>query len=81
MRVVASRECRLRTAVERLGVEPKEAEAVLADHDYNRDRYHQEYYDRDWNDPVHYHMTLNTELLGVDGAIALVVSHARTLGW
>ena len=81
VRVVASRDRRLRTAVERLGVDPERAASVLDAADTNRDRYHREYYDRDWNDPVHYHMVLNTELLGADGAADLVVHYARALGW
>ena len=82
VRVVASREYRLKAAVERLGVDPKEAGATLDDTDHNRDRYHREYYDRDWNDPELYHMLLNTELLGgPERAAELVVAHARALGW
>ena len=80
-RVVASRAHRIRAAIERLGVDPAEAEVILDDTDRNRDRYHREYYDRDWNDPVNYHLVLNTELLGVEGAARLIVAHARSLGW
>jgi cytidylate kinase len=81
VRVVASRAHRVRSAIERLGLDPRDAEAILDDTDRNRDRYHREYYERDWNDPENYHMVLNTELLGTDGAAALVVAHARRLGW
>ena len=81
VRVVASREHRIRRAIERLGIPDDDAAAIVDDTDRNRVRYHREYYDRDLNDPLNYHMVLNTELLGVDGAAGVVVAHARSLGW
>lgn len=81
VRLVASREHRIRVAVERLGVPENQVSKLLDSTDRNRERYHDEYYARDWNDPVNYHMVLNTELLGTDGASAIVVAHARSLGW
>jgi cytidylate kinase len=38
-------------------------------------------YGRDWDDAVNYHLVLNTELLGVEGAGDLVVARAKALGW
>jgi cytidylate kinase len=79
--VVAPREVRIQTAIDRLGVAPGDAESILDDTDRNRDRYHREYYDRDWNDPENYHMVFNTELVGVDRVAELVIAYARSLGW
>jgi cytidylate kinase len=81
VRVVAPREVRIQTAIDRLGVAPGDAESILDDTDRNRDRYHREYYDRDWNDPENYHMVFNTELVGVDRVAELVIAYARSLGW
>ncbi len=81
VRLVAPREFRERRAVEHLGVAEKDAARVVEEIDTNRLRYHREYYGRDWRNPVNYHMTLNTELLGFDGAADLVVARARKLGW
>lgn len=81
VKVVAPRDHRIRIAAARLGVPPQEAARVLDDTDKMRARYHREYYDRDWSDPANYHMVLNTEALGVDGAAAVVVGRAETLGW
>lgn len=80
-RVVGPREFRIRTAVDLLGVDPGQAGKLLDETDRNRARYHREFYDRDWNDPVHYHMVLNTGWLGFDGAAELIVARARALGW
>ena len=81
VRLVASVPFRIRQAVERLGVAEEEASDILEDRDRNRDEYHRVYYERDWQDPVNYHMVLNTELLGVEGAAGAIIARARDLGW
>lgn len=81
VRLVASHDHRVRLAMTELGLSEDEARDVVDEHDTNRERYHKEMYGRDWNDPVNYHMILNTELLGNDGAADLVVARAKSLGW
>ena len=81
VRLVAPREQRIRVATERLGLDPAEAPRIVDERDANRARYHREYYDRDWNDPVHYDMVLNAGRLGFDGAADVIVARARALGW
>ncbi len=81
VRLVASVEYRVRQATERLGHSEEEARAHVAEIDRNRELYHRELYGRDWNDPVNYHLVLNTEALGPDGAAQLIVARARQLGW
>jgi cytidylate kinase len=79
VRVVAPKASRLQAAVERLNLSPKDAERELASSDENRRRYHLQYYRRDWNDPLNYHMVLNTEALGLDGAAQVVVGRAKSI--
>ena len=81
IRIVAPKEFRLIEAARRLGGDPRLTEKTLEETDRSRARYHREYYQRDWSDPVHFHMVLNTALLGMDGAAAVIVSEARRLGW
>ena len=81
VKVVAPREWRIRAAAERLGVAAADAATVTDDTDKMRARYHRQYYQRDWNDPVNYHMLLNSAALGLDGATAVIVGRARELGW
>jgi cytidylate kinase len=81
VRLVASEACRLSNAIERLGVSEVDAPSLLETTDFNRANYHREFYGRDWSDPVHYHMVLNTELLGFEGAAKVIVARARALGW
>jgi cytidylate kinase len=81
VRVVAPREDRIRTVMARQGIGPTEAQHLVEATDQNRARYHREYYDRDWADPTHFHLVVNTGLLGFDGAGDVVVDRARRLGW
>ncbi len=81
VRLVASFEYRVQQAIEGLGYSEKQAQAHVAEIDRNRERYHRELYGRDWNDPVNYHLVLNTEAIGPDGAAQLIVARARQLGW
>ena len=77
VKLVASRPFRIRVTATRLGLDPKEAERVMQQTDAQRERYHREHYGRDWNDPVGFHMVLNTERLGFDGASDIIVAYAR----
>lgn len=80
-RLVASVAHRTLEAMRMLDLDESSAAADVEEHDTNRERYHREFYDRDWNDPVNYHLVLNTELLTRTGAADLIIQHARTLGW
>jgi cytidylate kinase len=81
VRVVAPRADRIRAVMARQRLAPADAERLMDDTDENRQRYHREYYDRDWADPTHFHLVLNTGLLGYDGAGDVIVDRARRLGW
>lgn len=81
VRLVASRAHRVALAATEHGVGEREAAAIVDERDENRARYHSEMYGRDWNDPLNYHMVLNTEWLGLEGAADVVIARARALGW
>jgi cytidylate kinase len=81
VKLVAPRPYRIQAAAERLGVDLQKAAAVVDESDSTRARYHRQYYHRDWNDPVNYHVVLNTGALGLDGATSVIVSEARRRGW
>lgn len=80
-KLVAPKNFRVHAICERFGVEPEEAARQIEEMDTMRARYHREYYERDWNDPVNYHFTLNTGTLGLAGATDVIVARARGLGW
>lgn len=81
VKLVADRAWRLRLAMQSEGLEEKAALRLLTETDAQRARYHREHYGRDWDDPVHFHLTLNTGLLGLDGAADVIVARARAMGW
>jgi cytidylate kinase len=81
IKLVAAPEFRIATAMQAEGLDRRTAEHLMHETDAQRSRYHREHYGRDWDDPVHYHMTLNTGLLGMDGAAETVVFAAHRQGW
>lgn len=80
-RLVAPVSHRIRVVAERLGLSDEEAERRIKATDANRDRYHRQWYNRDWRDPVNYHVTCNTGVLGIertaDVIVLLAEPHAR----
>ncbi|MFL5402061.1 MAG: AAA family ATPase [Gemmatimonadales bacterium] len=81
VKLVAPKSYRVEVAAGRLGVSLQQAAAAVDESDSTRARYHRQYYHRDWNDAVNYHLVLNTGALGLDGATAVIVSEARRRGW
>jgi cytidylate kinase len=81
VKLVAERAWRLQLAMREEQLDEKTALRRLTDLDGQRARYHKEHYGRDWDDPVHFHLTLNTGLLGLEGAADIIVHRARSLGW
>jgi cytidylate kinase len=77
LKIVAPRADRIARAMARHGLDAKQAEKMLHDTDANRGRYHQQYYGRDWDDPMNYHLVLNTARLGIEGAAGVIVGVVR----
>src|ERR1044071_2624180 len=77
VKLVAPEPFRLRAAAARFGTDPRETESRLHDTDAARARYQRQHYGHDWDDPGNYHMVLNTERLGYDGATDIIVACAR----
>jgi CMP/dCMP kinase len=77
VKLVAPKPWRISVSARRLGVDLKTAEKTLDDTDDNRRRYHKQYYSRDWDDPVNYDMVLNTETLGYDEVVEIIVGRAK----
>jgi cytidylate kinase len=81
VQLVAPRAFRIRVVAERSSIDAKAAEKQIGETDAQRGRYHQQYYGRDWRDPVNYHMVLNTGALGFEGAANVIVARAKSMGW
>ena len=81
VKLVAPRAFRIQVAAARLGCSAEKAAHVLDDTDKMRGRYSREYYHRDWNDPLNYHIVINTGVVGFEGAADVVVGRAKAMGW
>jgi cytidylate kinase len=77
VKLVAPRAWRIERIRERFDLTADEAERQLDEVDGQRARYHKEYYHRSWSDPVNYHLTINTGLLGLDTAAEIIVGRVR----
>ena len=64
-------------AARRLGISLKEAERVVDDINKQREQYVRTHWKRSWLAHENYHLCLNTEWLGIDGAAEIVVRLAR----
>lgn len=73
VRLVASPAHRATVVAARLGIPLEEATRRVHETDAQRARYHRQWYHRDWVDPRNYHMTLNTEWLGIERSAEIVV--------
>lgn len=62
---------------QQLGIPPRDAERLVDEKNRQREQYVRTYWRRSWAAPEHYHLCLNTEWLGIDGAADLIVHLAR----
>ena len=63
--------------MQRMGVEPHAAQKVVEETNRNREQYVRKYWNRSWSAHENYHLCVNTEWLGIEGAADLVVGIAR----
>lgn len=73
VKIVAPVADRISRIADRLGMDHADAERLVHKTDENRARYHRQYYERDWQAPVNYHLVLNSSWLGIERAVRVVV--------
>jgi cytidylate kinase len=78
--VVAPRDVRVRTVMERLTVTEEEAGRTVHDVDAARERYLERHYGRRRDDASNYHVVVNTAWLGYEGAAEVIVELAKRRG-
>ena len=77
----APRDALVRRVAERRRISPTEAEKVVDEINKQREQYVRTAFKRSWKAHDNYHLSVNTEWLGVDGAADLIVAAARTMGF
>jgi len=78
--VVAPRDVRVRTIMERLAVGTEEAAKTVRSIDATRERYLERFYGRRRDDASNYHVVVNTAWLGYDGAAKVIADLAERRG-
>jgi len=78
--VVAPRDVRVRTIMERESLAPPDAARKVDGVDARREQYLERHYHRRRDDAADYHLVVNTAWLGYDGAADLVAEVARKRG-
>ena len=76
----APREALVRRVAQRRRIAPAEAEKVVDETNKQRDHYVRTTFKRSWMAHDNYHLSVNTEWLGVEGAAEAIVSAARLIG-
>ena len=79
VKVVAPVAYRAARLMQRDGIDLKEAEKQIQDVDGNRGRYHKQYYGRDWDDASNYDLIVNTERLGIEGAVDVILDRVKRM--
>ena len=72
LRLCAPMEYRIRRVMEKAGLSEKEAGEKIHARDKSRAAYIKDHYQRDWNDPGLYHLTINSQLVPAETIIRLV---------
>lgn len=72
VRLVANLEDRIERVCREYNKTPEEARHYCLDEDPARTRYIKTYFKTDINDPVHYHLVINTSRIGIDGAARMI---------
>lgn len=76
----APRDALARRVAERRNVPIAEAEKIVDEINKQRDQYVRSTFKRSWKAHENYHLCVNTEWLGIDGAANLVVAAAQAMG-
>ncbi|PLX96333.1 MAG: transport-associated protein [Desulfuromonas sp.] len=72
VRAIAPFEERVERWAEREWLDPELARVLVRKSDQQRAGFIKYYFDRDWNDPLHYDLTINTSRLSEESAIKLI---------
>lgn len=77
VRVIAPFEARVERWAEREWIDPDLAHSLVRKSDQQRAGFIKYYYDRDWEDPLHYDLVINTIRLSFDMAVKLIVDGVK----
>lgn len=76
-RVIAPFDLRVERWAEREWIDPDLAYTLVRKNDQQRAGFIKYYYDRDWDDPIHYDLVINTAKLSEETAIQLIIDGVK----
>jgi len=79
IKIVAPFELRCERVIESQGVDAEGARKLVEQHDQWRKDYLRNYHSADWDDPLLYHLTINTGKTECEDAVDMIVEYARKL--
>ena len=79
VKIVAPFDLRCQRVMESRELDAESAEKLVEQHDQWRNDYLRNYHKVDWEDPLLYHLTINTDKLDVEDAVEMVADYARRL--
>jgi hypothetical protein len=79
VQIVAPAEVRVTRVAEQLNVPPAEAGRLVRDSDRARSGYLSRYHGVNWQDPLLYHLVINTGQVPIETAVSLVVNAGQAL--
>ncbi|PLX87990.1 MAG: transport-associated protein [Desulfuromonas sp.] len=77
VRVIAPFDVRVERWAEREWIDPDLAHSMVRKSDHQRAGFIKYYYDRNWEDPLHYDLTINTVRLSFEAAVALIADGVK----
>lgn len=77
VRIVAEREDRVKHVMKEQSLEIDKAEELVSRKDEAAANFVYDFFDADWNDPHHYHLTLNTSRLSPEKCIELILDAVK----
>jgi len=77
VRVIAPFEDRVERWAEREWIDPDLAHSMVRKSDQQRAGFIKYYYDRDWEDPLHYDLVINTVRISFESAVKLIVDGVK----
>jgi len=77
VRLIAEMPSRIRRVMERRWVNEGPAREIITQSDYQRALFYRHYFGTGWDDPLHYHLVLNTSKITFEESAALIAHIAR----
>lgn len=67
-------ECRIKRKLEFNDNNKKKTSIIIEKMDINRKKYYEHFTKKSWSDPANYDMTFNTDSLGIDKVVDVLIS-------